>query len=49
MLRGNPFILSGYEGLSMIAASGLDMVAWDALQRLRSFRFACCSEALPAR
>ena len=32
----------GYEGLSMIAASGLDMAAWDALAKAANKPLACC-------
>lgn len=30
----------GYQGLSMIAVSGLDMAAWDALAKARGYRCA---------
>ena len=33
MRRANPCILLGYQGLSIIAVSGLDMAAWDALAK----------------
>lgn len=35
----------GYEGLAMIAASGLDMAAWDALAKAAVFHSGCCSMA----
>ena len=34
----------GYQGLSMIAVSGLDMAAWDALAKATNLPFACFSE-----
>ena len=39
----------GYEGLSMIAVSGLDMAAWDALAKAAGCRSACCWAARSAR
>jgi mandelate racemase len=33
----------GYQGLSAIAVSGIDMAAWVRWRRLPAFRCACCS------
>src|SRR5215472_16728960 len=38
----------GYEGMSMIAVSGVDMAAWDALARAASVPLWCCLEAASA-